>query len=144
VVRARRAFVVAWLGLSLLGALNHTIAKKLFGGHLNLMLPHLEWGHVMFAENPHHAEVLTYAGADGARHWIADLMEPPAPFYSRGRLSLNKIIKPEVLAEVCLRAERHQPRELTFFIDKYDLDVDRTKPYTVETYRCDVHGRMAH
>ena len=139
-VRARRAFVVAWIVLTIAGALDQTVAESLFGRRFDLLLPHLAHGHVMFNKNPRHVQVLAYAGADGVRHDLADLVATPAPGYARARLAVDEIIQPDYIAELCLRAQRRAPRELTFIVDDYDIDVGARHLGATHKYRCEQNG----
>ncbi len=140
VARARRAFVVGWILLGIAGALDQTVAPAVAGRRFDLFLPHLKYGHVMFNHNPRQVPVLSYAGSDGARHDLVDLEATPALGYSRARLSIVFAIKPDYLAELCLRAERAGRGELTFIVDQYDLDVDRDRPSATQRLHCDAHG----
>ena len=141
-MRARRAFVVAWIALTIAGALDHTVAEALFGRRFDLFLPHLRNGHVMFNKNLRQVQVLAFTGADGVRHDLADLAATPALGYARARLSINVIIQPDVLAELCLRTQRAAPRELTFLVDDFDLDIDARRPTATHPYRCEKNGRL--
>lgn len=139
-VRARRAFVVAWIVLTVAGALDQTVAERLFGRRFELLLPHLAHGHVMFATNPRRVQVLAYAGTDGVRHDLADLVATPAPGYARARLAVDEIIQPDFIAELCLRTQRRAPRELTFFVDDWDIDVGARRLAGTHAYRCEQNG----
>jgi hypothetical protein len=139
-VLARRILVVGWIALGLAGALNHTIALDVMGERLNLLLPHLRYGHVMFNLNPRIVQVHTYAGEDGVRHPVSDLEAVPALGYHRARVELNLVIKPAYLAELCYRATRRSGSELTFFIDEYDLSADPAVPTRTATIRCTERG----
>jgi hypothetical protein len=114
VVGARRVFVAAWILLGVVGALNHTV----FGRALDLQLPHLKYGHVMFNRNPRVAVVYKYRGSDGVEHHLADLMRPPSLGYHRSRLALSVATKPDYLAELCLRAQRGP---LTFIVEEQPI-----------------------
>jgi hypothetical protein len=131
VSKARRPLIVVWMLLSLAGALK-------LGEQGHLVLPHLRYGHVMFNQNLHTVHVYEYAGADGVRHPLADLVATPSLGYHRARLVVNMIIKPDYIREICFRALRasgNQP--LTFYIDQYDVDVDARRPSKTETLSCD-------
>ncbi len=122
--------------LGILGALNHTV----LGRSLDLMLPHLRYGHVMFNLNPRAVQVAEYAGDDGVRHTVADLVPTPAPGYKRSRLALDLMTKPDYLREICLRAFRASARPLTFFVDDYQVEQDPRRPARTQTLRCDQSG----
>lgn len=139
-VPARRAFVVAWIVLGIAGALNHTVAQKLFDRSFDLELPHLKYGHVMFNRNPHTVPVYEYAGEDGARHHLAELVETPALGYHRTRLDFDVITKPDYLMELCFRTFSRRHEEMTFYADEYDVDVDARKPARTTTYSCGANG----
>jgi hypothetical protein len=139
----RRVFVVAWILLGLTGALDHTIAEKLFGKRFDLVLPHLKYGYVMFNANPRTVQVYEYARADGVRHDLADLDPTPAPGYERARLAIDAALQPAYLAEVCYRATRARHEEYDFFISEYQVDVDRLHASSTTTLHCDLHGLRA-
>jgi len=134
--RARRAFVVVWIALGILGALNHTV----FGRSLELLLPHLKYGHVMFNQNPPRVPVFEFARADGVRHNVADLVPTPAPFYKRSRVAVDILMKADYLKEICFHTFRAHHEELTFYVDEYQVDADRLKPASSETFLCGAHG----
>jgi hypothetical protein len=148
----RRAFVVGWIVLGVAGALDHTIARKLFGRRFDLVLPHLVAGYVMFKENPRTARVYQYAGADGVRRDLADLVATPSPGYARARLFINDTMDPGFfLKEICLRAthewnaqterlESATGDEYDFIITEYRVDVDPRSPSSTTTLHCNSHG----
>ncbi len=138
--RARRAFVAVWVVLGLAGALDHTIAEKAFGARVDLMLPHLKYGYVMFNENPRTVNVFSYAGADGARHDLADLVATPAPGYARARVAIDASFMPAYLAEVCLRAERTTHQEYDFLVDTYEVDPGSSPPAAATVLHCSPRG----
>jgi hypothetical protein len=133
---ARRAFVVVWIALGVLGALNHTV----FGRRLDLVLPHLRYGHVMFNLNPRRVQVVEFARADGVRRSAAELVPTPAFGYRRARFAVDLMCKADYLKEVCFRAFRARAEELTFFVDEYQVDQDPRRPAHTETLRCDGRG----
>jgi len=136
----RRAFVVAWLLLGVLGALNHTIALDLFGRRFDLLLPHLKYGHVMFNKNLRTVQVYEWSASDGARHDLADLVETPAYGYRDARVEIDVLTKPDYLKELCFRAFSARKEELTFYASEYQVDVDPRTPSRTATLRCDAHG----
>jgi hypothetical protein len=138
--RARRVFVAVWVVLGLAGALDHTIAEKAFGARIDLMLPHLKYGYVMFNANPRTVNVFSYAGADGAKHDLADLVATPAPGYARARLAIDASFLPPYLAEVCLRAERATHREYDFFVDTYLVDPGGSALAASKVLHCSPRG----
>ena len=138
---ARRGFVAAWIVLGVLGALDQTILPETVGTHLDLRLPHLRYGYVMFDRNPRRVLVYHYAGPDGVRHDLADLVETPAIGYRRARLAISILAKPDVLQELCFRATRAAPDlRLTFFVDEYQVGDDPPAPPVTHTLACDAHG----
>ena len=139
-VRARRAFVVAWILCTVAGALDQTVAQSLFGRRFDLLLPHLKYGHVMFNKNPRRVQVLSYLGPDGARRDLAALVATPAPGYARARLAVDEILEPDYLSEVCLRAERRRPRPLTFVADDWDVEPGARRLAATHLYRCQENG----
>jgi hypothetical protein len=139
-VAARRIFVVAWVALGLAGALDHTIAQRLLGRRLDLLLPHLKYGYVMFNLNPHVVHVYEYSGADGTRRNLADLVATPAPGYKRARLAIDAAMKPEYLAEVCYRVTRASHQAYDFIISEYDVDVSARTPSRTNVLHCDTRG----
>ncbi len=142
-VAVRRVFVVAWVLLSFAGALDHTIAEKLFGRRFDLVLPHLQYGYVMFNLNPRTVRVYEYARADGVRHDLAELVAVPAPGYARARLAIDVAVKPEYLGEVCYRATRASREAYDFFVSEYQVDVDARTPSRTTAMHCDAHGLVA-
>jgi hypothetical protein len=138
--RAQRVFVLVWMTLGLAGALDHTIAQKILGSRIDLVLPHLKYGYVMFNANPRKVDVYEYAGPDGVRHDLADLVAVPAPGYKRARLGIDLLSKPEYLAEVCYRGSRASHAEYDFFDSEYQVDVDPRRPSKTTTIHCSVHG----
>ena len=141
--RAGRVFVAVWITLGLAGAVDHTIAEKVLGARVDLLLPHLKYGYVMFNTNPRAVQVYEYARADGVRHDLADLDPTPAPGYARARLAIDAALQPAYPAEVCYRATRAHGEEYDFFISEYQVDVDPRRPSSTTTLHCDLHGLRA-
>jgi hypothetical protein len=139
--RIRRAFVVTWLALGLAGALDHTIAERYLGGRIDLVLPHLQYGYVMFNENPTRVPVFTYARGDGERHDLADLDPRPAPGYRRARAAVDATLAPTYLRDLCNRALRTRDDEVTIYIDGYDVLVDNQNPSRSSTVKCNAKPR---
>jgi hypothetical protein len=142
-VAVRRVFVAAWVLLGLAGALDHTISEKLFGKRFDLLLPHLQYGFVMFNLNPRTVAVYEYSRADGVRHDLVDLVAVPAPGYGRARLAIDVGTKPEYLGEICYRATRAFHEEYDFFVSEYRVDVDPRTPSLRTVLHCDAHGLVA-
>lgn len=138
--RARRAFVAVWVLLGLAGALDHTIAEKVLGTRIDLLLPHLKYGYVMFNANPRTVNVYSYAGPDGARHDLADLLATPAPGYARARVAIDAAFQPAYLAEICLRAERATRVEYDFFVDTYAVEPGKSTLTASDVLHCSPHG----
>ena len=141
--RALRVFVAVWVVLGLLGALDHTIAERVLGHRVDLVLPHLKYGYVMFNVNPRKVSVYEYARADGVRHELADLVPVAAPGYARARLAVDATLEPQYLREVCYRATRRNHEEYDFFVEEYDVDADTRAPSQTTTLHCDLHGLVA-
>lgn len=116
----KRAFIVAWIALALAGALDHTIAPHLLGRSYDLVLPHLQYGYVMFNANPHRVPVFTYARADGVRHDLAELEPRPAFGYARARVALDAMFTPVYLRDLCNRALRDKDDAITIYADGYE------------------------
>ena len=116
----KRAFIAAWIVLALAGALDHTIAPRLFGRSFDLRLPHLHYGYVMFNANPSRVPVFTYARADGVRHDLADLEPRPAFGYARARVALDAMFNPVYLRDLCNRALRGPGDAITIYMDGYE------------------------
>ena len=135
-----RVFVAVWIALGLAGALDHTIAEKVLGSRVDLLLPHLKYGYVMFNLNPRSVSVYEYARADGVRHDLADLQAMPAPGYARARLAIDVEMEPAYLAEVCLRAVRASHEEYDLFVSEYQVDVDARTPARTHLLHCSAHG----
>lgn len=138
--QAKRVFVAVWIALGLAGALDHTIAERVLGTRIDLVLPHLKYGYVMFNVNPRTVSVYEYARADGVRHDLADLDPTPAPGYARARLAIDATLQPAYPSEVCYRATRARHEEYDFFISEYQVDVDSQHPSSTTTLHCDLHG----
>lgn len=139
-LQIRKTFVVAWMLLSLAGALNHTIAEKLFGERFDLMLPHLKYGHVMFNKNATTIDVWDFSGPDGVRHPLRDLVQTPAIGYADARVGLDLYTKPDYIRELCFRAFAARKEPLTIFEREYQVEVDPRTPSRTLTLRCDAHG----
>lgn len=135
--RLRRAFVAAWIALGLAGALDHTIAERALGRRIDLVLPQLRYGYVMFDANPRRVPVFTYARADGVRHPLAELEVRPAPGYARARVALDAMFTPVYLRDLCNRALRGPDDAITIYMDGYQVDVDREHPAITTTLTCD-------
>ncbi|HEY1553585.1 MAG TPA: hypothetical protein VGF94_02065 [Kofleriaceae bacterium] len=132
----RRAFVAVWIALGVAGALDHTIAERWLGGQIDLGLPHLQYGYVMFNANPRRVPVFTYARADGERHDLADLEPRPAPGYARARVALDAMFTPVYLRDLCNRALRTRDDEITIYAEGYQVDIDREHPAITSTVTC--------
>lgn len=136
----RRAFVVVWLALALAGALDHTIANRVLGHPINLLLPHLEYGYVMFNENPTRVPVFEYARADGERHPLADLEPRPAFGYKRARVALDAMFQSVYIRDLCNRALDGADDAITVFVDGYDVDKDTDHPALTSKVTCGVRA----
>ncbi len=139
-MNGHRVFVVAWLALGILGALNHTIAEKLLGRRFDLVLPHLKYGHVMFNKNLRTVHTYEYAGPDGVRHDLVDLMRTPTLGYAHARFAISVLFKPDALKELCFRSQRQRKEPLTFFVHEYQVDVDPKTPSKTQTLACGPYG----
>lgn len=137
---ARRALVVGWVVLGVLGALDHTLAERVFGRRFDLGLPHLKYGWVMFNHNPRTISVYRYTGADGTPHDLADLVATPAPGYARARLLVDALTEPQTLSEVCFRATRRTGETYDFVIDDYETDPGQSRLVGTRTLHCTTHG----
>ena len=137
---ARRLFIAAWILLGLAGALDHTIALDVIGRRIDLVLPNLRYGYVMFNRNPRTVQVYSYLGKDGAPRPLSELVPTPALGYSRARMEMNLLGDPDDLAEICYRAARATHDPLTFIVDEYQLDQDPHHPSRTVHLRCDTHG----
>jgi hypothetical protein len=140
---ARRVFVTAWVAIGLAGALNATIAERLLGTQLDLRLPQLEYGFVMFNRNAHEVTVYSYVGPDGARRPLSELVSTPAPGYADARLAVNLLLRPDYLQEVCYRATAGSSTRYVFVLDHYDMDTDPRRPAQSLTLHCDARGLSA-
>lgn len=138
--RARRAFVAVWILLGLAGALDHTIAEKVLGTRIDLVLPHLKYGYVMFNANPRTVNVYSYAGPDAARHDLADLVAAPAPGYARARVAIDAEFQPAYLAEICLRAMRASRQEYDFYVETYAVDPGKSTLTDTRVLHCSPRG----
>ena len=139
--RLRRAFVVTWLVLGLAGALDHTIAERVLGRTIDLRLPHLAYGYVMFDANPRRVPVFSYAHTGGDRHDIADLDPRPALGYKRARVAIDAMFTPVYLRDLCNRALGPRDDEITIYIDGYQVDVDSEHPAMTSTVTCNAKPR---
>ena len=135
-IMARRIFVVVWILLGLAGALAHTVAERAVGHTIDLPLPHLQYGYVMFNANPKRVPVYTYARADGERHDLADLDPRPAFGYKRARVALDAMFSATYLRDLCNRALTSRDDQITIYIDGYQVDVDRDHPAMATTEVC--------
>lgn len=138
--RARRAFVAVWVLLGLAGALDHTIADRVLGSRIDLVLPHLKYGYVMFNVNPRTVSVYSYAGPDGVRHNLADLLATPAPGYARARVAIDAGMQPAYLAEICLRAVRATHEEYDFYVETYEVAPGASTLADTKVLHCSSHG----
>jgi hypothetical protein len=136
----RRAFVVTWIALGLAGALDHTIAERVLGHKIDLVLPHLQFGYVMFNNNPRRVPVFTYARADGVRHELVDLEPRPAWGYARARVAIDAMYTPVYVRDLCNRALRGLGDAITIYVDGYQVDVDRDHPAFTSTVTCDARA----
>ncbi len=137
----RRAGVVVWIALGLAGAIDHTIAARYLGGTIDLHLPHLQYGYVMFNDNPRRVPVFTYARADGIRHDLADLDPRPAPGYPHARTAIDAMLVPLYLRDLCNRALGEPGDAITIFVDGYQVDHDPDHPSITSTVQCDAGPR---
>jgi hypothetical protein len=104
--RVQRGFITVWLGLSIAGALNHTIVKDFIAVDSSLVewFPHLKYGYVMFNRMPRHVNVVTYKPR---KRWsepglsIAEMIQTPAPGYKVSRAGLNLVFSPNYLKYLC-------------------------------------------
>jgi hypothetical protein len=135
----RRIFVAVWVVLAVAGALDHTIAQRVLGHTIDLGLPHLQYGYVMFNANPRRVPVFTYARADGVRHDLAELEPRPSFGYARARVAIDAMFTPVYLRDLCNRALHSADDAITIYIDGYQSDVDRDHPANTSTVTC--HGR---
>jgi len=138
-MKLRRTFVVVWIVLAIAGALAHTVAERAVGHTIDLGLPNLQYGYVMFNANPRRVRVYTYAHADGERHDLADLDPRPAFGYKRARVALDAMFSATYLRDLCNRALTSRDDEITIFIDGYQVDVDRETPAMSTTEVCRGH-----
>ena len=138
-MKLRRAFVVAWIALALAGALAHTVAERAVGHTIDLGLPNLQYGYVMFNANPRRVPVYTYARDNGERHDLADLDPRPAFGYKRARVGLDAMFSATYLRDLCNRALTSRDDAITIFIDGYQVDVDRETPAMSSTESCHGH-----
>jgi len=138
-MKLRRTFVVVWIVLAIAGALAHTVAERAVGHTIDLGLPNLQYGYVMFNANPRRVPVYTYAHADGERHDLADLDPRPAFGYKRARVALDAMFSATYLRDLCNRALTSRDDEITIFIDGYQVDVDRETPAMSTTEVCRGH-----
>lgn len=135
--RLTRAFVVAWLVLGVAGALNHT----LLDGQLTLVLPHLQYGYVMFNRNPTVVPVFTYAHAGGERRDLAELDPRPAPGYARARAAVDATLTPLYLRDLCNRGLTSVDDEITIYVDGFDVTRDNATPIKSSTVTCNAKRR---
>jgi len=138
-MKLRRAFVVVWIALAVAGALAHTVAERVVGHTIDLGLPHLQYGYVMFNANPRRVPVYTYAHADGERHDLADLDPRPAFGYKSARVALDAMFSATYVRDLCNRALTSRDDAITIFIDGYQVDTDRDKPAMSTTEGCRGH-----
>lgn len=132
--RWQKVLIVAWMALALAGALNHSVVPKLLNRRLQLWLPHLKYGFVMFNQNPRKVSVAYFKPRlSAAQVPVADLIQTPAPGYKLSRTNLNLFFYRNYMMYLCARAEGADGGE--FILDTYRID-GRFFSVTTDYFRC--------
>jgi hypothetical protein len=132
-----RGFLLVWLLLHVLAALDHTLIRGIlpYKQQLSQVLPHLKYGWVMFNRPPRRAIVWTFvaAGQTERRH-LAAALETTSLTYMRARVSLQSEFNPDYPAELCARLASLRGAILTKSV--YTID-DPLHPVRRESFRCE-------
>ena len=134
---ARRASLVLWLGMSVVGALNFNLFEERFfphGGGLTAALPHLRFGHVMFDRVPKNITVPSVTFADGVHHGLSSVLVTDSIGYEDARGYLGFALDPDWERRICRRIG---PRpDVTLWLQEVEIkDAPRVK--SARTIRCD-------
>lgn len=138
--RARALAVGLWLGASILGALNQTVAPMLLGRSFDLALPHLKQGYVMFVKIPRTIAMHDVLRGDGSRTSIADIVSPRAYLYPRARIETDLGMNPDLLPQICRLHARRTGETTTFLVEEYRLLLHPERPRRTTALRCDDTG----
>ena len=125
-----RALIAVWLLASTAAAANRTFTSQY--PDVVAILPHLQFGFVMFNRIPTRVRVATYSTPDSLRRPIAELQTTASFGYARSRAYLNLNTKPEWLNWLC---RVHSAREFIITVDELAIDAEHGLLSSAE-YRC--------
>jgi hypothetical protein len=134
---ARRASLLLWLGMSVVGALNFNLLEERFfrhGGALTAVLPHLRFGHVMFDRVPSNITVPSVTFADGVHHGLSSVLVTDSIGYEDARGYLGFALDPDWERRICGRIESRP--DVTLWLRQIAItDAPRVK--SARAIRCD-------
>lgn len=119
--RGAHALALLWLGLGVVGGLNHRLWPGLYEqrGALPKLMPHLRYGYVMFDRMPERFTVATYREATGGSGQpLAQLMVPSSWGYEEARAFIMLNMYPGFLDWLC---QQRPERAVTFELQRYHL-----------------------
>src|SRR5215471_14310542 len=95
----RRVSLLTWLGFSVVGALNFNLLEARFfrpRSGLTAILPHLQFGHVMFDRVPRSITVPSVTfGVSPVRYGLSSVLETDSIAYEDARGYLGFVLDPE-------------------------------------------------
>jgi len=120
---ARYLLALLWAALILLGAVNHTLLPRLLHRHVNLLLPNLRYGYVMFNIIPTSASVVEFRVDDSSRNWsLSELSDIQTPGYARTRVLMDVFTAPKYLDELCLRRQARTGSPVSIVTHTYQIN----------------------
>lgn len=137
----RRTFIAAWIVSLVVAAGTHTLWPASFAQDRTLrrVLPHLTVGWVMF--NRVDPTIATWDYRPAGRTElvsISELVETPSFGHGAARATLNAMMFPRFVAELCARSEA--ARDVVFVRQLYDVRAG-LGPVSAEHYECSA-GRL--
>lgn len=136
----KRAFVVGWLGLLFVGAVNHGLVEALGLPRVELLLPHLRYGHVMFNRNLRVVTVHEVRAPDGSLRHLSELLPNDAPGYRRARVEMNLYFFPALLEPICRQALKGREGAFTIVRSRWDVRPSGLQREEVLGLRCSEGG----
>ena len=132
----RRSFIVFWLIISILGALNHTIYRGILPRKKVLveLLPHLRYGWVMFNRSPDIIHTFWYIPKGGTKEiHLSDLEKTPSFLYKEARVGLSAYSSEDYVEYLC---QTNQKADLSIFIKKtYNIKMPDIPPQ-IQRQKC--------
>ena len=125
----------------MLGALNHTVLAQTLNRRLDLVLPHLRYGYVMFNRTPRTVDISEVIYADGRRAYVDELVATPSPGYKRARWAINLRFEPALLGQLCRQAHLSEP--VIFETTRYLVSEPLRPPLAQRRLRCTTDGKLA-